>query len=328
MLFPVEDAEAHFRSGGLEVQAYRDGLQWRHFDGTTSLVVKEIHHSTDDGRTVDEVVTLRHTSPALASLPHEASGMLNRWATQSALVESLTDGRLELASKVGVFSTDKEAAEWIYAPLVCMEAMTVGWHAACLARQIWETDPENSPLSDTDVPPPFSEADFAFAKEFTDHGGHLGTLGEQGLTVEFAWDPGAVSNLFLYGDVRERMLQEGGCTEADLDRLGGRTSLLQVKTSERHALYGNGVFCSLEIPLSIAEPKASRLVTLLNQWELMSPELPPLFGAWCVGPRAPAFVTFIPNQCCIPRLLRYLTVWAEARHQRLVELFSTPSATH
>ena len=326
-LFPLEAALAHVRSSGQDVRSGPNGLEWQHFDGVTSLVVEEIDHPVPDGRLVSEVVTVRHSSAALDALPRGVSGTLNRWATQSALVES-ADGRLELVSKVGIFSEDQDAAERIYAPLICMEALTIGWHAACLSRQIFEIDPESSPLHDTNATPPFSPDDFLLAKQLTEVGEHIGSLSDGQLTVEFAWDPGAKSSSFLDPRVRELALQDGNYANADLDTLGGRTSLFQIMTVRRHALYGNGVFCSLEIPLSVSDAEAAALSEQLNLWELSRPHLPPFFGAWCVGPRAPTFVTFLPNQFCFPGLLQNLTAWAQVRHEHLVELFSEPTNFH
>jgi hypothetical protein len=43
--------------------------------------------------------------------------------------------------------------------------------------------------------------------------------------------------------------------------------------------------------------------------------MPPLFGAWCVGERAVTFVSFTPNQFCLPGLLQNLLAWALVRHE-------------
>src|SRR5690606_27089550 len=150
------------------------------------------------------------------ALPRDGSEMLNRWATQSALIES-ADGRLELVSKVGIFSDDRDAAERLYAPLLCMEALTIGWHAACLSRQVFEIDPEKSPLHDTNAASRFSSNDFLLVKQLTEVGGHIGSLSEGQLTVEFPWDAGAKSNLFLDPELRELALRDGTYADADLD---------------------------------------------------------------------------------------------------------------
>ena len=89
-----------------------------------------------------------------------------------------------------------------------------------------------------------------------------------------------------------------------------------------HPLYGNGVLCQLEIPLPVKGALTANLVDELNRWELSGADLAPLFGSWCVGNRAPAFVSFVPNQFCFPGMPRYLTVWAAARQGRVRQWLS------
>src|SRR5262249_54134767 len=126
------------------------------------------------------------------------------------------------------------------------------------------------------------------------------------------WDPGARSNLFADGDLREKAAKDLGLSEEELDRMGGKTSLLQLK-SMTHPLYGSGVMSLLEIPVPLSA-RTPELACELNRWELSTPELPPFFGAWCAGKRSPAFVTFVPSQFCFPGLLHNLTTWARVRH--------------
>lgn len=50
---------------------------------------------------------------------------------------------------------------------------------------------------------------------------------------------------------------------------------------------------------------------------------PPFRGAWHIGPRAPSFVTFIPNALCLPWLPVNLTVWAMARTAMVRQLLGS-----
>jgi hypothetical protein len=70
-----------------------------------------------------------------------------------------------LVCKVGIFSSDRAAAERVYAPLMCTEAVIMGWHAAGLARNRYQVDPEQCPLNGTGAAPPYSLADFEAVRQ-------------------------------------------------------------------------------------------------------------------------------------------------------------------
>jgi hypothetical protein len=86
-----------------------------------------------------------------------------------------------------------------------------------------------------------------------------------------------------------------------------KTSLLQIRVAE-HPLYVKGVHSVLELPFPPNNPASVRMVNELNAWELSGADLPPHFGAWCIGSRAPAYVSFMPTQYCLPGLLQNLPV--------------------
>src|SRR5262249_17265030 len=278
-LFPLTDAENYLRR--VSSQLERDGnvLRWPSHDGVTELRVHELNAATRDGLVVQEEVTLTHSSPTLAAVDTQAAAGMNTWSTLSALIPGDSAPALlveptRLMTKVGVFSTDRAAAEHVYAPLICAEAAIIGWHAARLSRGEFRVDPEkNSPLSNTDQPPPFDSADFEAVKDMTDRQEFLSSLGQNNFTVEFPWDPGARSNLFGDGDLREKAAKDLGLSEEELDRMGGKTSLLQLK-SMTHPLYGSGVMSLLEIPVPLSA-RTPELACELNRWELSTPELPP-----------------------------------------------------
>jgi hypothetical protein len=267
---------------------------------------------------VSELVTVEHHSDALGSVDPSWANYLNVWATLSALVSSDDAQPARLICKVGIFSTDREAAQRVYAPLMCTEAVIVGWHAARLARCQFRLDPEQSPLSKTDVPPPYDLADFQAVKSMSDRAGLIAYADDGEYSCEFPWDPGAASHLFR--QQYEALLESGKYTEEELNRLSGRTMLFWATSKEPHPLYGNGILCRLELPLPRDAPYITMLVDQLNRWELRRPDLAPLYGAWCIGPRAPTFVTFVPNQFCLPGLLQNLWVWSRERAWRVQAL--------
>ncbi len=315
-LFPIDNAEQYLRGFNKDVERVSSVIRWPSFDGVTELRIEDLQKTTMDGLVVSEMVTITHTSPVLQALPPEMAPHLNKWASLSTLVPAQDNTLTRLVCKVGIFSTDRPAAEQNYAPLICTEAAVIGWHAARMARGEFRVDPDLSPLTMTDQPPPFDSADFEALLDMTNRRGFLGSLGNRHYTVEFPWDPGSVSQSFSHEDVRDRARRDLHYSAEDLERMGGRTSLLQILVSE-HPLYGRGIQSRLEIPIPVNDPAVFRLVDELNRWELSGPDLPPLFGAWCLGDRAPAFVTFVPTQMCFPGLLQNLTAWAIVRQQRV-----------
>jgi hypothetical protein len=317
-LFPFDIAEKYLRETSDELTRDGNCLRWPSYDGISELVVRNVQEKTFDGLLVSELVTLTHTSALLNNVTTEMAAEWNRLATISSIVTADKFGPSRFISKVGIFSTDRTAAEQVYAPLICSQAALVGWHAALFIRGQFSLNPgQSSGLAMTDEPPPFDMTDFEAAKSYTDHIGFLGSLGDHHFTVEFPWAAGAKSNLFVYNKFRNKWAEDFvGVSTDDLDQMAGATSVFQIFNCE-HPLYGNGVLSQLEIPLPIKGTLSANLVDELNHWELSGADLPPLFGAWCVGNRAPAFVSFIPNQFCLPGILVNLAAWAFARHDRV-----------
>lgn len=295
-VFPKASADAFLASLSTESVVRDGGREWPAGDGVTRFAVQSLEKRLPDGRVVQELVTAVHESEALQAFSPGLLANVNRLAPLGALVPASAGVPAHFATKTGVFRGDDAAAERIYAPLICMQAAFMHWHVARLVRGQFECDPNLSPLENVDDPTPYSQADYESVKERMDTYRFLGTLDALHYTCEFPWERGAVSNIFGVEGARE-LLEEHGVDEDTLEAAGGRTSLFQVQ-SMRHPLYGNGVQARLEIPLSGEAEEAARLASELNLWELATPDTPPLFGAWCVGPRSPAFVTFVPNQLC------------------------------
>lgn len=327
-IFPVANAERYFHNLSGNLERHGDTLRWPSHDGITEFSIERIDQPTADGLVVSELVILRHSSPLLQRLCSGLASVashLNTWATLSALIPGEDGAHAQLVAKIGVFSKDRESAERVYAPLICQEGAVIGWHAAMLARGQSRSDPNRSPLSMTDQAPPFDDADFEAIKSITDHYGFVGSLGKLHFTVELPWEVGASSSGFAYDDGQE-FLSGLGMSEEDRRRAGGKTSLLQILVMD-HPFYGRGVQCRLEIPYLANGDATSRLVDALNRWELSGPDLPPFLGAWCLGSRAPAFVTFVPTQLCFRGLLDNLVVWGVARHFHVRDFIVGTEAT-
>lgn len=288
-MFPLTYAEKYL--AGVFTTLERDGLalRWSDHGGESALRVEPIARVATDGALLSEVVTLTHRSVQFAGLSAQARSQLNRWAALGALVPGEGNAEGQWSTKVGIFSTDQVAAERLYAPLLCGQATIIGWHSQCLAQGLYKVEPNQGPLAHADEPARVDQSEFAAAKSMSDRLGLKGTLQEGSYSVEFPWEQPGVP---------------------------GRTSLLWVRTAERHSLYGNGVLSTLELPVPVDVKNLPQLVDELNGWELGEPDLPPLFGAWCIGPRAPTFISFVPTLLCVPGLVMGLASWARARHAR------------
>jgi hypothetical protein len=324
-LFPMADAESYLRTFIPSLERSDGTLRWSSGDGISELSVTPIEERTFDGLLVSEMVMLTHTSPAFAGLSPDMVARLNSWATISSLVLADRSQPTRLVAKVGIFTTDREAAERVYAPLLCTEAAINGWHAARIPRGQFRGDPEQSPLRMTSQDPPLDKADFEAIKAITDRGGYLGSLGDKHFVVEFPWDAGAKTNMLRREDIQLRARQD--FSDDELDSMAARTSLLQIKIAE-HPLYGKGVHSTLELPLPLDDPTIVQTVNELNAWELSGADLPPHFGAWCIGIRAPTYVSFIPTQFCFAGILHNLTIWMAARQARVREWLNASPSRH
>jgi hypothetical protein len=81
-----------------------------------------------------------------------------------------------------------------------------------------------------------------------------------------------------------------------------------------HPEFGGGLFYLLEMPQSIDnEVKLERVIASLNRHEMTGGDLPPHFGAWCVGGRGdnPAYVSFLPNALhATAGIATNMSIWA------------------
>ena len=121
----------------------------------------------------------------------------------------------------------------------------------------------------------------------TDRNGYVGTLGDRHFTVELPWEAGAKTNLIRQEEFRKNLPWLKDVSEEQIERMAGKTSFLEILVTD-HPLYGKGVRSTLELPFSPDDPATVQMVNELNAWELSGSDLPPHFGAWCIGNRAPA----------------------------------------
>jgi hypothetical protein len=326
-MFPFEQAQAFIRQTCPSLVREGNVLRWPSGDGVSELEVRDLQIRSPDGLTVRQIVTLTHTSAPLQSADADLIASINTWSTISALVPGDGHFPAQFVSKVGIFEGDSEAAERVYAPLICTEAVVVGWHAARMARGQLRGNPDASPLTLVGELPVDAKA-FEAAAKFNRSRGFESFCDAQTCTVEFPWDPGSYSRALLDRDVRDRYLATHSISPADLERMAGRTSLFEIRSTS-HPLYGNGVLSTLTLPVEEAGfPALVRRVHELNRWELDRADLPPLFGAWCLRGARLCFVSFAPTAYCrsVPGLLMSLSAWASVRNGVLRDRLGSRSA--
>ncbi len=332
MLFPLDEAEKFLKGTAPDLERRGSTLTFRSHDGVTELSVRATNYTTYDDLKVSEEVIVSHRSPRFDQITPQAAANLNAFASLSSIVPATNDAPGKLVCKTGIFSADKDAAARLYAPLLCTEAAVVGWYAACLGRARFKIDPNKSPLSRTNEHPPYDRADFEAVHALAAKQDLMASYSEKGFSVEFPWDPGAYSAMFRNEGLQERARTALKLTDEELEQMGGQTSLLQLLEVD-HPLLGKGIQSRLEIPIVVSRNETTdtrmlAIVSELNLWELGGLDLPPMFGAWCCGPRAPTFVSFYPTQYCLPALLFNLISWARVRHNRARQWLGASSTKH
>ena len=180
--------------------------------------------------------------------------------------------------------------------------------------------PEESPLDFAEQDAPIDDAHLAEVRAMVDRGGFACTFeAGEGLTAEFPWAAGAWTHALRDPVLRAQFRTEFGRSEEELDQMAGDTSLLQIRRYA-HPLYGKGLLATLELPMTPDDAAHARMVNALNAWELSGADLPPLFGAWCIGSRQrPAYASFMPTQYCmqVPGLVINIAIWMMTRQARV-----------
>ena len=97
-----------------------------------------------------------------------------------------------------------------------------------------------------------------------------------------------------------RLTAEFGLSERAMSAAVGDqdTALFQLLADQPHPELGGGLFCLLQMPHQFSDEKLVHHFCLqLNNLEMAARDLPPHFGAWCVGKLGNnlAYVSFLPN---------------------------------
>ena len=258
-LFPLDRAEAFLQKSFPKLERSGSTLTWLDHQGHSELSTEAVDITAPDGRRVTELVTLTHTNPRLAAVSVEDAAFLNRYATLSTIVLPGDGTAAKLIARVGVFETDRAAAERVYAPLLCTEATVLGWYTEHLAAHQFSATAEECPVEHMPDGSPFLGDIDPCLKISEGLFRYMASPCKGGFTVEFPWDAGAVSHMFR-GPLAPALSQ--GLSTEDIERLGGNTALMAATTTEPHSLYGPGLLVGLQIPVQVRGEDAAEFINL------------------------------------------------------------------
>ncbi len=156
------------------------------------------------------------------------------------------------------------------------------------------------------TPSPWDAAEFESVAGLIRQRGYCANAGATGVRAELDWAPGQVSA--MAGD--------------------SLTSRLTLSATSPHPLFGDGLFCKLELPVAFPQDRVVELVNALNQLDSQAIDAPPFFGAWCavLGTPRIAWVSFLPDGLYQPGLAGSVAGWMVMRHRIASEVICSRRA--
>jgi len=284
----VDDHTAFISDRSITIRNHRE---------RTTISVEPVNADTWDGLRIAECITIRTPLTTFKIFDEKYYSIINVFATTGAIVRD-ADGQDVVITRLPVFEDDDQALADLYTPLIANAALVqvigpqCGMHHFRGARD--EFTSEGIALPGWDEPSRWGSREFEAASEALRQRGAFANAGENGLTVEFPWEPGAMSAL-----------------------LGHRTSLLRIRADQSHPATGNGLFYRLDLPLSLTNDEAQQCAARLNRTEITAVDVPPFFGAWGVKPKSGtlSFGGFWPNVMYRPGTVSNIAFWTWARSQ-------------
>ena len=287
---PLDDLEAALAPTTLNATRKWDTLIVLNDNLTTRVEVGAPENPDAGDAVISAIVTIKTQLPSqLAALTGKPglANMVNRMATLGAVTEE--NGQFYIGSRLTVY--EDENAWDVQFGLILFTIIAAADTMLGAMRRTFSSEPPRK-----SEPSSWTEQDFNFAQEQLSRL-CVCTLGGLGLTAEFG-------------------LRSGELSAAVGDR---HTALWQMMADQPHPEMGSGLFCLLNMPQTFEdEKKLSSVLTELNRMEMKGHDLPPHFGAWCVGGRQnnPAYVTFLPNALHSSRgIALSMSIWAMTRAQ-------------
>lgn len=287
---PLDDLEAALVPTTLKAKRSGDALIIRNDSFTTRVDVEPPENADAEDAVISAIVTVKtQLPPQLAELMNTPGivNMVNRMATLGAMTEE--NGNFFIGSRLTVYE-DENAWDVQFGLILFSVIAAADTMLGALRRTFANEPPRDLGHSY------WTEEDFKFVHSQLSRMS-VCTLGSLGLTAEF------------------------GLRSDELSAVAGHknTALWQMKADQPHPEMGSGLFCLLNMPQKFEDDKKlSRVLAQLNRMEMMDHDLPPHFGAWCVGGRNnnPAYVAFLPNAMHSSQgIALNMSIWAMNRAQ-------------
>lgn len=260
--------------------------------GKTVVYVEPRNDQTEDDNTVTDRVLIRTALPEqLQSLEPVHLSWANHLAAVSAVIRDSSVG-LQLINRLTFYEIDPQDFK-IYMSMIGFAAgMQAEINFGALLCAHGKQFPINLPAK-TD-PSHWRPESFASAATAIREHGFFCNVDPSGFTVEFPWEPGALSAAF-----------------------GQSTSLLMMRADTVHPLLGNGLFFRLVLPQRFEEKLSFEFVNAMNVADAYAMDAPPFFGAWCADTRGELlnYVGFWPNMLYRPGTLYSIARWMMARNR-------------
>ena len=238
------------------VQRTEQGISFATGYGHTYIDVIPVRRRTNDGFEVEAVVKTR-TEFTNQNLPleDEAFALFNAFASFGALMRDPDSGRIIVGSRLTAYAGDSDI--WrLHMRLVAFGSILQG--DTLISGMVKTLGGQVAPiaLADWDKPCLWGREDFEGAAGYFNQRRFLASGSDGGMTVEFPWEPGAMSAM-----------------------AGHQTSLMQFRSDTPHPILGNGLFFRLDLPVQLEADRLPKMAKLLNQYEWAAIDAPPFFGA-------------------------------------------------
>jgi len=98
------------------------------------------------------------------------------------------------------------------------------------------------------------------------------------------------------------------------EQVSSRLPVFEIDTA---ALAGNGLFCRLDLPLSLEREQLAECAHYLNVYETTGVNTPPFFGVWCgeLDNRTLSYIGFWPNCMYKKGMVANISSWCKVRSQ-------------
>jgi hypothetical protein len=303
-IISLETIDALLKSANVVTRMEGNSLVFKGFIGETRIEITPCGFRRTDGLEVSEIIRIESLLQQMPVTWND--GLLcavNMAASNGALTVD-SEGKLRIKSRISLFSGEPHEVLDVYIGIVFLGAII---HTNAVQASIvdaWHLPIEKAePPPDSNLDGVWAAASFERALSMMKKAGIFANGDGSGLTAEFPWDPGAFS-----------------AVESLLGKPRKRTSLFRIECSE-HPNLGKGLFCRLELPLSLSDADAFRLAIELNKMEFAAADWPPLLGAWTSMPGSgrPTFVSFWPNCFAKAISVELISTWCGARARRAPE---------